>query len=156
MTTWLSAHFALEELSCTSHREIPNDPPPDVLAELRHTASRMERVRALLGSKAISVSSGYRCPRLNRLVGGARNSAHLSGHAVDFNCYAFGPPLAVCKAIAASSLMFDQMIEEGTWVHLSFAPAMRRQVLTKRPEGDYVPGLNLIKRDAPCHALSAS
>lgn len=156
MTTWLSAHFALEELACTSHREIDNDPPPDVVAALRHTALQMERVRTLLGNRAISVSSGYRCLLLNRLVGGAPNSAHLSGHAVDFNCYGFGSPRAVCRAISASGLAFDQMIEEGTWVHLSFAPAMRHQILTKRPDGGYVPGLNLIKGDAPCHALSAS
>ena len=76
MTTWLSAHFALEELSRTSHREIDNDPPPDVVAALRHTAIKMERVRTLLGNKAISVSSGYRSPRLNRLVGGDRR-AHV-------------------------------------------------------------------------------
>ena len=35
MTTWLSAHFALEELSSTSHREIDNDPPPEAVAAQR-------------------------------------------------------------------------------------------------------------------------
>ena len=32
MTTWLSAHFALEELAGTLHRGIDNRPPPDVAA----------------------------------------------------------------------------------------------------------------------------
>jgi len=141
MTTPLTAHFALEELSCTQHREIDNRPPPDVAAALRATAERMEDVRRLLGDRVISVSSGYRSPALNRAVGGARTSAHLTGHAVDFNCYGFGSPRTVCGAIARSDLGFDQMIEEGTWVHLSFAPAMRRQILTKRPGGGYEPGL---------------
>jgi hypothetical protein len=141
MTTKLTAHFALEELACTQHREIDNRPPPEVVATLRLTAARMEEVRRLLGARTISVSSGYRCPVLNHAVGGARTSAHLSGHAVDFNCYGFGPPEAVCRAIAGSTLAFDQLIEEGTWVHLSFDPRMRRQVLTKRPEGGYELGL---------------
>lgn len=141
MTTKLTAHFALEELAGTSHREIDNRPPPDVVGTLRNTAARMEAVRHLLGERVISVSSGYRCPELNRAVGGSRTSAHLTGHAVDFNCYGFGPPSAVCRAIAGSATGFDQMIEEGTWVHLSFDPRMRRQILTRRPTGGYAPGL---------------
>jgi hypothetical protein len=141
MTTQLTAHFALEELACTQHREIDNRPPPDVAATLRTTAARMEEVRRLLGGRVISISSGYRCPALNRVVGGATTSAHLGGHAVDFNCYGFGDPQAVCRAIAQSDLAFDQLIEEGTWTHVSFDPRMRRQVLTKRPGGGYELGL---------------
>lgn len=141
MTTMLTAHFALEELVATQHRRIDNRPPPDVVATLRATAARMEEVRTQLGDRVITVSSGYRSPALNRAVGGARRSAHLTGHAVDFNCYGFGKPKAVCRVLAASSLAFDQLIEEGTWVHLSFDPRMRRQVLTKRPGGGYVVGL---------------
>jgi hypothetical protein len=141
MTTWLTAHFALEELACTQHREIDNTPPPEVVANLRTTAARMEEVRRLLGDRVISVSSGYRCARLNRIVGGARTSAHLTGHAVDFNCHGFGPPKAICRALAGSAIAFDQLIEEGTWAHLSFDPRMRRQVLTRTASGGYVPGL---------------
>ena len=140
MTTKLTAHFALEELACTQHRDIDNTPPPEVVATLRGTAARMEAVRRLLGDRVITVSSGYRCPALNRAVGGARTSAHLTGLAVDFNCYGYGRPQEVCRAIARSDLAFDQLIEEGGWVHLSFDPRMRRQVLTKRP-GGYALGL---------------
>lgn len=140
MTTRLTAHFALEELACTQHREFDNTPPPEVVATLRATAARMEEVRRLLGGRVITVSSGYRSRALNRAVGGARTSAHLTGHAVDFNCYGFGRPIEVCRAIAGSDLAFDQLIEEGGWVHISFDPRMRRQVLTRRP-GGYALGL---------------
>jgi hypothetical protein len=54
---------------------------------------------------------------------------------VDFNCYGFGDPLAVCRALAESDLAFDQMIEEGSWCHISFDPRLRRQVLTRRVGG---------------------
>ena len=87
---------------------------------------------------------------VNRAVGGARTSAHLRGHAVDFNCYGFGSPKAVCRAIAASDLAFDQLIEEGTWCHLSFDPRMRRQILTKREGGGYELGLTRIQKDLAC------
>jgi putative chitinase len=126
----------------TQHREFDNAPPPEVVGTLRTTAAQMEAVRRLLGDQVISISSGYRCRALNRAVGGSRTSAHLSGHAVDFHCYGFGDPLAVCRRIAASDLAFDQLIEEGTWVHLSFDPRMRRQVLTRRPDGSYGLGLS--------------
>jgi hypothetical protein len=141
MATRLTSHFVLEELACTQHREIDNTPPPEVVATLRTTAARMEEVRRLLGERVITVSSGYRCPALNRAVGGARTSAHLTGHAVDFNCYGFGDALEVSRAIAASDLAFDQLIEEGTWVHISFEPRLRRQVLTRRLGGGYGLGL---------------
>lgn len=141
MTTKLTAHFALEELAATQHREIDNRPPPEVVATLRTTAARMEQVRRLLGDRVITVSSGYRSPALNRAVGGARTSAHLTGHAIDFNCYGFGRPLDVCRAIAGSDLQFDQLIEEGTWIHVSFDPRMRRQILIKRAGGGYELGL---------------
>lgn len=141
MPTQLTAHFALEELACTQHREIDNTPPPEVVATLRRTAAQMEEVRRLLGDRVISVSSGFRCPDLNRVVGGARGSAHLTGHAVDFNCFAHGDPRDVCRALAGSDLAFDQLIEEGTWCHVSFDPRMRRQVLTKARGGGYELGL---------------
>jgi len=146
MATRLTAHFALEELMSTDHREFDNTPPPEVVGTLRATAAQMEAVRRLLGDRVISVSSGYRCRALNRAVGGSRSSAHLTGHAVDFNCYGFGDPLAVCRAIATSDLAFDQLIEEGTWVHIAFDPRLRRQVLTRRADGSY--GLGLPPADA--------
>ncbi|MDZ4372303.1 MAG: D-Ala-D-Ala carboxypeptidase family metallohydrolase [Phenylobacterium sp.] len=129
------------ELTTTLHRGIENSAPPEVVVNLRATAEQMERVRALLGDRPITVSSGYRSPALNRAVGGAPRSAHLFGYAVDFNCYGFGHPLAVCRAIAGSDIPFDQLIEEGTWVHISFDPRLRGQVLTKRPKGGYAQGL---------------
>jgi zinc D-Ala-D-Ala carboxypeptidase len=135
MATQLSAHFALEELACTQHREFDNTPPPEVVATLRTTAARMEEVRRLLGQRVISVSSGYRCRALNRAVGGAATSAHLTGHAVDFNCYGFGDPLDVCRTLSEGDIAFDQLIEEGSWVHISFDPRLRRQVLTRRAGG---------------------
>ncbi|MDP3854398.1 D-Ala-D-Ala carboxypeptidase family metallohydrolase [Phenylobacterium sp.] len=150
MPTRLSPHFTVEELTATQHRRLDNTPSPAVLENLRRTAERMEQVRSLLGDRVITVSSGYRSPAVNRAVGGAKTSAHLSGLAVDFNCHAFGSPAEVCEAIARSSITFDQLIEEGRWVHLSADPRGRRQVLTKRKNGGYRAGLG---RDPPTPGL---
>jgi hypothetical protein len=143
--TPLSAHFSLEELTAsqTAARQcIDNTPNPAVVANLKVAAAGMEQVRVILGNRVITVSSGYRSPRLNAAVGGAKKSAHMLGYAIDFNCFSFGAPLAVCRAIVASDLLFDQIIEEGPWTHISFAPAMRRLVMTKAPDGEgYIQGL---------------
>lgn len=141
---YLSPHFSLEELtqSDTGARlRLDNTPPAEVLKVLRNTAVRMEAVRELLGRRVISVNSGYRSPEVNKAVGGAATSAHVLGYAVDFNCWSCGSPLKVCRLIDASNLEFDQLIEEGTWVHISFDPRMRGQVLTKSPKGGYQLGL---------------
>jgi len=75
------------------------------------------------------------------LLGSKDTSAHVLGFACDFICPAFGTPLEICKAIEASGIRFDQLIEEGTWVHLSIDPRMRQQVLTMR-NGKYSTGLS--------------
>lgn len=138
----LSPNFSLEEFTVSqtaSRLSIDNTPPPAVLERLKTTASRMELVRAFLG-KPILVSSGYRSPPLNKAVHGAANSAHVQGWAVDFICPGYGTPLVVCRALARSGQEFDQVIEEGTWVHISFDPQMRGEVLTMR-DGVYRKGL---------------
>lgn len=140
-TNDLTLHFTLAELthSQTANRlGIDNTPTSEIIDNLTRTAQTLERVRVLLGSRPITISSGYRSPDLNRVVKGARASAHLFGLAADFICPGYGTPLQICKAIAASNIDFDQIIQEGTWVHLGLAKAgekSRRQVLTANFSG---------------------
>ena len=144
--TALSRHFTLGELTVSqwaARRGVSNVPPPVELGNLRVTAAAMEEVRRVLGHKPILVSSGYRSPAVNRAVGGARKSAHLSGWAIDFTCPGFGSDLVVCRAIEASDVRYDQLILEYPphgWVHISFAPPLRRQELTKHVGTAYLAG----------------
>jgi len=127
--TYLSAHFTLAELTVTDTDE-DNTPSAPALKRLTATARHMEAVRALL-KKPIIVNSGYRSPAVNKAVGGSATSAHALGYAVDFVCPAFGAPITICRAIAASTIAFDQLIlERNVWVHISFDPRTRQQVLT--------------------------
>ena len=136
MATMLSPHFALEELIATEHRQFDNQPPPAVRSVLAETAAHMEQVRHILGDRVISVSSGYRCPALNAAVGSTPGSAHLTGNAVDFNCFGFGDPLEVARAIEGAGLVYDQLIQEfGRWTHISFDQRSRGQSLTIDGQG---------------------
>ncbi|KKI20456.1 D-Ala-D-Ala carboxypeptidase family metallohydrolase [Sphingomonas sp. Ag1] len=135
--TNLSPHFTLSEMTVTS-TGLNNQPTPAHLANLKVAAAGMEKVRAALG-KPILVNSAYRSAAVNRKVGGVPTSAHCQGYAVDFRVKGM-TPLEICRALVAAGIKFDQLIEEGTWTHISFAPAMRGQVLTMR-NGKYSAGL---------------
>jgi hypothetical protein len=129
----LTPHFTLEELTfsevATVHA-IDNNPPQRVLENMQTLAGGLEQIRAILG-QPLHISSGFRCPALNGLVRGVPRSAHVTGFAADFICPAFGTPAVIVSKLADGSLScFDQLIQEGTWVHVSFAPPLRRQVLT--------------------------
>jgi len=128
----LTPHFTLQELvfSSTAVRlGIDNTPSDEIVAHLRVLAPGLERVRALLGHP-MHIDSGYRCEALKTAVKGSKTSAHMRGYAADFICPAYGEPVKIVQAIADSDIAFDQCIQEGTWVHISFDPRLRREVLT--------------------------
>jgi len=128
----LTAHFTLEELTFSSTAQrlgIDNMPSPEIAAHLTVCAMGLEKVRALLGAP-LHIDSGYRCPALNKAVGGVPDSAHVQGYAADFVCQDYGTPLMIARAIAGSDIAFDQVIQEGSWVHISFDPRLRHQALT--------------------------
>lgn len=129
--------FTLEEMthSNTAARlGINNVPNGDALQHLWDNSIHMLRVRELLDNKPIKVNSGYRSPELNKHIPGSSNtSAHTLGYATDFICPGYGSPLHIARAIAESDIMkdVDQLIHEyNSWVHISWDPRNRKQLLT--------------------------
>lgn len=146
----LSDHFMLSEftLSETAERNgIDNTPSEEILQNLVWNASNLEAVRSLLNAP-LHISSGYRCPQLNVLVGSKPTSAHVLGLAADFIAPHFGKPIDVCDKIMHSGIPFDQLIMEFAgggkgWTHIGwakFGDHPRRQVLTIDRNGTH-PGI---------------
>lgn len=135
----LTPHFTLDELTASQtavRRGIDNKPTIQIVRNLTTLAETLERVRDLAG-KALTISSGYRCPDLNKWVGGAPTSAHTLGLAADITCSAI-PPKDLARMIRDSDIAFDQLIYEGTWVHIGLAAgALRREVLTAHFDGGH-------------------
>lgn len=90
----------------------------------------LEPTRKQLG-RPITVTSGYRCPALNRLVGGVSNSQHLTGCAADLKC----TNLVELFDILSENPEIDQLLFEDNgvtrWIHVSIpeqGKTPRRQI----------------------------
>ena len=81
-------YFRLSEFinSATAKRlGINNIPSFEVVDNLNRLADYLDGIREKFG-KPILISSGYRCPLLNKAVRGVANSQHLKGLAADLVC----------------------------------------------------------------------
>lgn len=119
----LSAHFKLSEMviSQTAIRKgIENVPSDLVIANLKYVCSSLlEPIRSKFGP--ITITSGYRSPRLNNQIGGSITSAHVSGMAADINPLGSVTKKQIVDWVISTSEIeiFDQIIFEGTWVHVA-------------------------------------
>jgi hypothetical protein len=133
--TRLTEHFLLREFEISPTAialKIDNTVPDELLPNIQRLAAELERVRLVLGGRSIRVNSGYRSMALNRAVKGAPSSAHMRGLAADIVVPGMSP-VAICKALIASNVDFQKVIEEGTWTHFQIPEIARtgeRKVLT--------------------------
>lgn len=82
--------------------------------------------------RPLTVTSGYRCPALNRAVGGSATSHHLKGMAADISTGNKVDNRRLFQLIIDLKLPFTQLIDEKnfSWVHVSYDPAnVKRQIL---------------------------
>lgn len=127
-------YFTMGELtrSATAARlGIKNEPTAEERGWLEALVEKvLDPLREKWGAP-IRVTSGYRCERLNRAVGGAKNSQHRLGQAADLDAGGKAKNRDLFNLIRASGLPFDQLIDEKgyAWVHVSYGPRNRRQVL---------------------------
>ena len=86
--TLKSEFFTLAELiksSTANKHHIDNTPPAEVIKNLQYGVDMvLDPLRRLYG-KPIVITSGYRCQKLNDLVGGVKNSWHTKGNAADIH-----------------------------------------------------------------------
>lgn len=152
MSAVISKHFSYDEVTVTTHREIPNTPSVAVMETIVQTAQHMEAIREYLGFP-ILISSWYRSPPLCVAIGSKVTSQHPKGEATDWSCPGYGSVEDVARLLATRTAMrrfkIDQLILErrnkAEWLHTSFAinPARepRYQVLTLLASGGYATGL---------------
>ena len=127
-------YFTFAELtrSATAQAKgIDNTPPVEVKVALKMLVDNvLDPLRERWGSPII-VTSGYRCPRLNQVVGGAKHSQHMKGEAADITAGTVAKNIQLFELLRSSGLPFDQLIDEKgyRWLHVSYGARHRRQVL---------------------------
>lgn len=136
----ITKDFTLEEMTrseaATRHgfkeQFTPNEEIKNNLKQLCDNI--LQPLREKLGVK-ISITSGYRCKRVNNAIGGSETSQHVFGQAADINVNGL-TTMELCRKIKEFDLPFDQLIEEfGQWVHVSYSDRNRRQVLQATKNG---------------------
>ena len=126
----LSKNLTLSE-ACVTSSMADNTPSQQAVANLKQVAEKVFQKCRDHFNKPLRVNSGYRSHIVNKNCGGAFNSQHLTGQALDLD---FGNK-ADNKALfdyIRHNLMFDQCINEMdySWIHCSYNGAFnRREVL---------------------------
>ncbi len=95
-----------------------NEPPFEVRLVMMELVKRLLQPLRVAYGKPIAITSGYRSPEVNRLVGGVPSSQHVKGEAAD--CYVPDPKVLL-DVLLFSKLPFDQAIlyKQKKFLHLS-------------------------------------
>ena len=164
MEARLSEHFKLGEMIKTSVKGIDNTPPHAAILNLKNICENwLEDLRysynllyvvptregqspctpqashtgdsPCVSEEPIIINSGFRSEAVNKAVGGAKESNHLSGCAVDIHC------LGIEQAIRYAAILldiadgkkqeFDELLIERSpkgsyWLHFAVRPTLRQ------------------------------
>lgn len=123
-------HFNVSEFfrsSTAAKNGIKNEPSSDKKAAIVRNINLLvdnvlDPVRDMVNTPII-ITSGYRCPQVNRLVGGVDNSQHMSGCAADFHVMGFTPEMMYEVFLYIfNTLEYDQLIyyRSKNIIHVSY------------------------------------
>lgn len=134
----LTEHFTKEELTRTDIKEFKelniSLAPKDKLLKLAEFA---EKVRSILNCP-MTITSGYRCEKLNKAVGGSPTSQHFYCEAIDFIPMKMSAFEAFARIII-SNIEYGQCILEhrgqGYIIHISIGS--KRQKMYSAEVGKY-------------------
>ena len=126
----LSQHFTLGEFTRSKYPEVYNIPSHEAIANLKRLCVWLEVLRDKVGQPII-INSGYRSPQLNRKVGGAANSNHLTGCAADIRTSGYEQAITFAAILIdyakETGQEFDELLIErnrygAVWVHFAVRP----------------------------------
>lgn len=127
----LTKNFSLEELVYSETAKINginNSPGVNVLNSLSELCVNVLQPLRDYYNKPVVITSGYRCGKLNKLIGGVNHSQHMKGEAVDL--VVLGEDLKSVFLYIKNNLPYDQLLLEksknGTWIHVSYTKNNRK------------------------------
>jgi hypothetical protein len=140
----LSPHFTYGQMTKTEHRDFIDKNRDQGKQYIDHLSllcnNVIEPVWVLMGP--ISINSCFRCPDLNTLIGGAKNSQHMVAEAADTE-YTNGLTLQQIfnKIAFSSTIQYSQLIIEWGWIHIGLIdeilyPGQKMQKLIATQQND--------------------
>lgn len=136
-------HFNVSEFfrsSTAAKNGFKNEPSFDEKAAIVRNINLLvdnvlDPVRDMVNTPII-ITSGYRCPQVNRLVGGVDNSQHMSGCAADFHVQGYNHSMMYEVFLYIfNTLEFDQLIyyPSKNIIHVSYVEnCNRHEAFTKK------------------------
>lgn len=129
-------HFNLSEFfrsSTAAKNGIKNEPSSDEKTTIVRNINLLvdnvlDPVRDMVNAPIV-ITSGYRCPQVNRLVGGVDNSQHMLGCAADFHVQGFTSSMMYHVFLYIfNTLEFDQLIyyRSKNFIHVSYVKNCNR------------------------------
>ena len=125
----LSEHFKLEEFTRSPTAKahgISNDPTPLQMSNMKALCEKVLEPLRNAFKCPIVIGSGYRCQKLNKLVGGVYNSQHMTGEAADIHIPDNELGLKWFEWIRTHCPYDQLIIERNTknstryWIHVSY------------------------------------
>ena len=124
----------LGEFTKSNYPEVYNIHSHEAIANLKRVCVWLEVLRERY-NEPIRINSGYRSPQLNRKVGGAATSNHLTGCAVDIRTSGYEQAIEYAAIMIAyareSQQVFDELLIEknrygAIWLHFAVRPKENR------------------------------
>lgn len=121
-----SEFFTLEELtkSSTAKRlKIDNTPNAEILKNLQYGVDMvLDPLRRII-QKPIIITSGYRCEKLNKAVGGVSNSWHQQGNAADIHIAGEDNAreiFEILKTLPSVDTILFEHSSNSQWIHVQW------------------------------------
>lgn len=124
----MAIYFTVKEMTKSQTAElyhIDNTPTKEVVENLKKVMYILDIVRVYIG-KPILVNSGYRCKKLNEMVGGVQNSMHIKGLAADFRTKEKEDINIMFKFLKENQKNFKiiELIKYTTFIHIGISETL--------------------------------
>ena len=113
MSHKITTNFSLSEFKCRDGSDVPEDMMDNVIL----LCENLQVLRDHIG-KPIHVISGYRSPKYNRRIGGARRSQHMLAKAADIKIKGMDP--SEVKEVIVQLIKEGKMKSGGVGLYRTF------------------------------------